>query len=66
SLLIKSGPFKWTITISSITNICNSQNIMSGPALSLKRLKVSYDDNKSVLISPKLQDEFIAALKLDK
>ncbi|WP_022943033.1 PH domain-containing protein [Psychromonas hadalis] len=65
TLLIKSGPFKWNIAIASITNICNSQSLFSGAALSLQRLKISYGDNKSVLISPKLQNEFLAALQLD-
>ncbi len=59
---IQSGPFKWTIPIASINQVVETSNPLSSPALSLRRLKIVYDNNKSVMVSPKDLDEFLVAI----
>ena len=61
-LQIQSGPFKWTIPIASINQVVETSNPLSNPALSLRRLKIVYDNNKSVMVSPKDRDEFLVAI----
>lgn len=60
---VRSGPFRWTITLDSITSITPTRNPLSSPALSLDRLQIRYDSNKTILLSPKNQAAFIAALE---
>ena len=59
---IQSGPFKWTIPIASINQVVETSNPLSSPALSLRRLKIVYDNNKSVMVSPKGRNEFLVAI----
>ena len=61
-LQIQSGPFRWTIPIASISQVVETTNPLSSPALSLRRLKIVYDNNKSVMVSPKDRDEFLVAI----
>ena len=61
-LQIQSGPFKWTIPIVSINQVVETSNPLSSPALSLRRLKIVYDNNKSVMVSPKDRYEFLVAI----
>ncbi|MEE4244719.1 MAG: PH domain-containing protein [Kangiellaceae bacterium] len=63
-LIVKSGPFKWIIKRSQITNIEASHNPISSPALSLDRLKIYYGNGQTLLISPSNKDQFLSALKL--
>lgn len=58
-LLVKCGPFKWTIAISEIRTITPTSNPLSSPALSLERIRIDYGTNKSLMISPKLKSQFI-------
>jgi hypothetical protein len=62
-LLVRSGPFRWHIPLVSITSIDRTRNPLSGPALSLDRLAVSYGDGRCILISPRELDEFLAEIK---
>lgn len=62
-LRIVSGPFKWRIPISEITAIAPSRNMLSSPALSLDRLKISYGKRKFVLISPSDKTRFMRVLE---
>jgi len=62
NLRVKSGPFTWDIAISSITAVKNSKNPLSSPALSLDRLHIQYQQGKSLMVSPKNRDEFLAAI----
>lgn len=61
-LLIKSGPFSWTIPLRSITKVEPTHNPASGPALSLDRLAIHYD-GKIVLVSPADKQGFMTELK---
>lgn len=62
SLIIKYGPFKSTIPLQSINTVKKTNNPLSSPALSLKRVEIFYDKFNSVFISPVDRDEFIALL----
>jgi hypothetical protein len=61
-LLVRSGPFRWSIPISDITSVQPSRSLLSSPALSLKRLEIRYGNGRSILVSPKDQAGFQKAL----
>ncbi len=64
-LRIKCGPFSWRIPLDQIRSVKKSPSLLSGPALSLQRLKILYNDNKSIVVSPKDQERFLAAIGKD-
>ncbi|HEV7764375.1 MAG TPA: PH domain-containing protein [Thermoanaerobaculia bacterium] len=69
SLFIRSGPFHWSIPIASISEITRTDDPTSGPALSMRRLRLDYSiDGKKgeVLISPEDQAGFMEALRVRK
>ena len=61
-LKIQSGPFKWTIPITSISQVVETTNPLSSPALSLRRLKITYGESKTVMVSPKDREGFLEAI----
>lgn len=61
-LIIQYGPFKKLVQLDSIQTVRKTNNPLSSPALSLKRLEITYGKYDMVLISPKKRDEFIALL----
>jgi len=61
-LHVRSGPLSLEIPINKIHSIEKSGSILAAPALSLKRLKIRYGEDRQVLISPKDRDEFIEAI----
>ncbi len=63
NLLIRSGPFRWTIPLSDIRTIKPSKSLISSPALSLNRLRIEYGSYKSILVSPEDQAGFIEAVQ---
>jgi hypothetical protein len=62
TLLVKSGGFSWQIPVAEITAITPTRNARSSPALSLDRLRIDYSVDKSVMISPKLKQQFLQDL----
>lgn len=62
-LVIRSGPFKWKVPVAEITAITPTRNPLSSPALSLDRLRIDYGGGKSVMVSPKDKERFIADLE---
>ncbi|WP_175989366.1 PH domain-containing protein [Bacillus sp. Marseille-Q1617] len=58
-LKVAAGPIRYTIHIHTISAIKASNNPLSSPALSLDRLKITYNHGNTVLISPKDKQEFI-------
>lgn len=62
ALLIRSGPFRWRIPVSSITCIEPSNSVLSGPALSLTRLRIEYGTGQCILISPTDRQGFLRAI----
>ncbi len=63
---IVSGPFSWTIPIADITDIKETRNPLSSPAMSLDRLKISYGRRKWVMVSPADKKKFIQAIEQQK
>lgn len=62
-LLIRSGPFRWTIGLVDIRAIKPTSNPVASPALSLKRLRIDYAEGQVVLISPRDQAGFMHELE---
>lgn len=61
-LSIRSGPFSWEVNIESIESVSSSNSLRASPALSLDRLRIVYDDDKSVMVSPSDKNAFILEL----
>ena len=64
-LRIRSGPFYWEVERKLIEAIEPSNSILSAPALSLDRLRITYAGGKSVLVSPKNREEFMSAVRAE-
>jgi len=62
-LRIHHGPFRWRITLTQIENVVSVRSIVSSPALSMDRFRITYDSGKKVMVSPERQHEFILALR---
>jgi hypothetical protein len=62
TLVVRSGPFRWRISLAEITEIVPSRNPLSSPALSLDRLEVRYGRGRRILISPRDRRSFLAAV----
>lgn len=67
SLMVRSGPFRWTIAIAEIRSVEKPGGIFgrrrSSPALSWDRLVIAYGAGKRLMISPENQQQFLADLK---
>jgi hypothetical protein len=59
-LLIRSGPFRWSVPLDSIEEIQPTRNILSSPACSLDRLRIRYRGSRyGVMISPESKSAFL-------
>jgi len=65
-LLIKSGPFSWTIPLAGVESIEPSRSWMASPALSLDRLEIRYSDGRRILVSPLDRVTFLDAVNRKK
>lgn len=61
-LRIVCGPFFKTISIVEITDITETHSPLSSPALSLDRLKITYGNNRRIMISPEDKKGFLRAI----
>ena len=62
-LIIRPGMGKTVIDISTIKSIEPTHTILSAPASSLNRLRISYNKYDEVVISPRRKEEFIRQLQ---
>lgn len=65
-LYVASGPFSWNILIKDIQSIRLHQKTWGGTykaALSTHGIEIRYKKRRSIMISPVLQDKFVAILK---
>jgi uncharacterized membrane protein YdbT with pleckstrin-like domain len=62
-LVIRSGPYKKRISLEKIISVKKTLNPLSSPALSLKRIEITYEKYGMALISPKDREQFIKMLK---
>ena len=61
-LRIVCGPFRWRVPIDEIHSVERTRNPLSSPALSLDRLRISYGNDKKIMISPADQTGFLEAI----
>ena len=61
-LIVRSGPFVWRIRLDEITSVKPTHSLLSGPALSLNRLEICYDNGNILMVSPRDQVGFIRAI----
>jgi Protein of unknown function (DUF1200). len=65
-LLVSCGPFRWVIEVGDIQSIRLHQKTWGGSykaALSVHGIEIRYGRHRSLMISPVLEDKFIAMLK---
>ena len=66
-LIVRSGPFRWTIALADISSIEKPGGFFgrgrSSPALSFDRLVITYGAGKRLMISPENQERFLSDLK---
>jgi hypothetical protein len=62
-LLIRSGPFSWTVPLAEIQSITPTRNPLSSPALSLDRLLIRHGKKGQIMISPADKQGFLAAVE---
>jgi len=62
-LVVRSGPFHWSVPLRQITSVTFTRSPMSSPALSLDRLRIEYSGNRAIMISPEDRRKFVAELK---
>jgi hypothetical protein len=63
TLRVRSGPFSWRIPLAEITGTARTTNPLSSPALSLRRLRIDYGSGRSLMISPRDEDDFLRELE---
>ena len=63
NLLIRCGPFRYRVPLPEIDSVRPSRNPLSGPACSLDRLLIKWnDERKRILISPSRKTDFLREL----
>jgi hypothetical protein len=63
SLIVRSGPFRWTICLREIRSVTPTRDARSAPALSLERLRIEYGADRSLMVSPREPEAFIRDLE---
>ncbi len=63
ALSVRSGPFRWRVLLADIRSVSASSSALTGPALSLQRLRVERRDGTALLISPSDPAAFVAELR---
>ncbi len=64
-ILVRCGPFRWSIPVASVVKIEPTRTVWSSPALSLDRLRIDYRVGRAVstlMVSPADKDGFRAAV----
>lgn len=62
-LVIRAGPLRESVPIASIRRIAPSRSLLASPALSLRRMELTYGKYDSAIVSPKDEAGFVAALQ---
>ena len=61
-IVVRSGLFRWRIPINEISGITPTSDPIASPALSLDRLRITYGNAKSLLVSPRDKEGFLAQI----
>ncbi len=64
ALVVQGGPFRWRIPVEEIYTVKPTNNPLSSPALSLRRLRIEYGESKTLLISPRDMEAFVEELRV--
>lgn len=65
NLVVRSGPFRWTIPLPSIDRVRRTRNPLAAPACSLDRLAIWYRRRAfPLLVSPADREGFLRDLRL--
>ena len=60
SLVVRAGPFRWTIDLHSIEAVFPTRNPLASPALSLDRLRIVHRASSfGIIVSPEDRAEFL-------
>ncbi len=62
SVQVRSGPFRWNIPIGEIQSVRESRSVLSSPALSLRRIEITYGRGRRILLSPADREGFLKAI----
>ena len=62
-LRVRCGPFRWCVPLREVRAVVPSRSLLSGPALSLDRLRIDYGRARLLLISPKDRQRFLSELQ---
>jgi len=62
-LVVRAGPVRLDVLLSSIKSIAPVRSMVAAPALSTDRVEIVYGDYKRLLISPENRDAFLASLR---
>lgn len=63
ALTVRFGPFRWKIALADIQRVEPTTSPLSGPALSLDRLRIEYGKGRVMLVSPEDTERFLADLR---
>ncbi len=61
-LHIYSGPFAWAVPLDQIHMVTAKRSFSFSPALSQKRIQITYGRNQSILVSPQYKAAFLKTL----
>ena len=61
-LKIVCGPFRWRVPIDEIHSVEATRNPLSSPALSLDRLRITYGNDRKIMVSPADKAGFLKAI----
>ena len=61
-LIVRSGPFRWRVALSSIRRLRTTRSLRSAPALSMDRIEVQHDGG-TVVVSPRDAAGFVRAVR---
>lgn len=62
-LVVRCGPFRYFYPASQITEVRQTRSLLAAPAWSRHRLQLSCGDYRRIMVSPRDQAGFIAALR---
>jgi hypothetical protein len=61
-LKVVSGPFRWRVGLNEIHRVEPTRSVLSSPALSLDRLRITYGRNRKIMVSPADKPGFLEAI----
>jgi uncharacterized membrane protein YdbT with pleckstrin-like domain len=62
-LVVQSGPLRVRVPFAQVRRVTRTRSVLSAPALSLRRLEITYGSHSAVVISPEDEARFLATLR---